>query len=73
MKLSRNEMINQEYVQNLNDEFVEKCRKALEKSYGAAVPVPKCIVKARTFGKEYNNHKRNNLSLILRKAVSSRG
>ena len=33
-------MINHEYSQKFNDEFVEKCRKALEKSYGAAVPVP---------------------------------
>jgi hypothetical protein len=38
-------MRNQEYPQNLNDEFVEKCRKALEKSYGAAVPIPKCMTK----------------------------
>jgi hypothetical protein len=38
-------MINQEYAKNLNDEFAEKCRKALEKSYGFAVPIPKCLIK----------------------------
>lgn len=38
-------MITQEYAQDPNQELAEKCRKALEKSYGAAVPVPKCVVK----------------------------
>jgi hypothetical protein len=38
-------MINQEYAINYNHEFGEKCRKALEKSYGSSVPVPKCMVK----------------------------
>jgi hypothetical protein len=36
-------MINQAHTQNLNYELAEKCRKALEKSCGAAVPVPKCF------------------------------
>jgi hypothetical protein len=40
-----NKMITQEYAQDPNQELAEKCRKALEKSYGAAVPVPKCVVK----------------------------
>jgi hypothetical protein len=38
-------MINQKNATSYNDEFGEKCRKALEKSYGTAVPIPKCIVK----------------------------
>jgi len=38
-------MINQENVRNPDQELAEKCRKALEKSYGCAIPVPKCIVK----------------------------
>ncbi len=39
-------MTNQEYTKNCNyEELAEKCRKALEKSYGFAVPVPKCLVK----------------------------
>jgi hypothetical protein len=38
-------MINQENATSYNDEFAEKCRKALEKSYGTAVPMPKCLIK----------------------------
>jgi hypothetical protein len=37
-------MINQEYAETLNNKFAEKCRRALEKSYGAAVTAPKCII-----------------------------
>jgi hypothetical protein len=52
-------MINQEYAQNLNNKLAEKCRKALEKSYGSAIPVPKCIVEhARS---EYGLLNRNTL------------
>ena len=36
-------MIKQKYRQKFNAEFAEKCRKALEQSYGTAVPVPKRI------------------------------
>ncbi len=40
------DMINQEYTENCNyEELAEKCRKALEKSYGFAVPIPKCLGK----------------------------
>jgi hypothetical protein len=45
LKLKRNKMINQEYAQNLNSKLAEKCRKALEKHYGGAVPTPKCLLK----------------------------
>lgn len=33
-------MINQKNTTSYNDEFGEKCRKALEKSYGTAIPIP---------------------------------
>jgi hypothetical protein len=38
-------MLNKEYNQYLDAEFAGKCRKALETSYGTAIPLPKCIVK----------------------------
>ncbi len=34
-------MANQKFSQNLEDEFAEKCRKALEKSWGIEIPKPK--------------------------------
>jgi hypothetical protein len=41
-------MINQKNATSINDEFGEKCRKALEKSYGSAIPIPKCSVPNRS-------------------------
>ena len=38
-------MINQKNATSNVDDFSEKCRKALEKSYGAAVPIPKYLIK----------------------------
>jgi hypothetical protein len=34
-------MANQKFSLNLEDEFAEKCRKALEKSWGIEIPKPK--------------------------------
>lgn len=36
-------MINQENIQPTDAEFAEKCRKALEQSYGLNIPMPKAI------------------------------
>jgi hypothetical protein len=36
-------MISQEFSENLEEEFAEKCRKALEKSWGVNVPMPNCL------------------------------
>jgi hypothetical protein len=44
MKLRGNKMLNKKIVTSYNDEFGEQCRKALEKSYGSAIPMPKCNV-----------------------------
>jgi len=38
-------MLNQESFKNYDGEMAEKCRRALEKSYGADIPIPKCMVK----------------------------
>jgi len=38
-------MMNQELSENQDGEMAEKCRRALEKSYGADIPMPKCIVR----------------------------
>jgi hypothetical protein len=38
-------MLSQKNATSYNDEFGEKCRKALEKSYGTALPMPKCLNK----------------------------
>ena len=38
-------MMNQELSQNQDREMAEKCRKALEKSYGVDIPMPKCMAK----------------------------
>jgi hypothetical protein len=51
-------MINQEYAQTLNNKFAEKCRKALEKSYGVAVPVPKTHYKKRELSVNNEQRKR---------------
>ncbi len=37
-------MINQENIEPYDGEFAEKCKKALEKSYGVDIPMPKNIV-----------------------------
>ena len=37
-------MINQKNATSNNDDFSEKCRKALEKSYGTAVPMPEYLI-----------------------------
>jgi hypothetical protein len=40
------EMMDQEFSKNYDDgELAEKCRRALEKSYGIEIPMPKCIAK----------------------------
>ncbi len=41
----RNKTINQENETSNNDDFGEKCRKALEKSYGIAAPIPEYLIK----------------------------
>jgi hypothetical protein len=48
-------MINQKFYKNHDRKMAEKCKKALEKSYGTDIPLPKCLLKkakkqkARTF------------------------
>jgi hypothetical protein len=41
-------MANQKFSQNLEDEFAEKCRMALEKSWGIEIPKPKLKQKSMT-------------------------
>jgi hypothetical protein len=36
-------MISQEFSESLEEEFAEKCRKALEKSWGISIPMPKSL------------------------------
>ncbi|MGD0204491.1 MAG: hypothetical protein ABSC20_11385 [Candidatus Bathyarchaeia archaeon] len=38
-------MINQKFSKNHDRKMAEKCRRALEKSYGADIPMPKCMLK----------------------------
>ena len=38
-------MTKQKNDTSCDDEFAEKCRKALEKSYGIAVPIPEYLAK----------------------------
>jgi hypothetical protein len=47
------EMLNQELSQNEDGEMAEKCRKALEKSYGIAIPIPKCMLKKANVQKKF--------------------
>jgi hypothetical protein len=47
-------MMNQELSQNQDAEMAEKCRKALEKSYGIDIPMPKCVVKKVNMQKNSN-------------------
>jgi len=35
----------QTFSKNHDSEMAEKCRRALEKSYGMDIPVPKCMIK----------------------------
>jgi hypothetical protein len=43
--IEEKKMIEQEFAQNPNGEFAEKCRKGLEKAYGIDIPMPKCMAK----------------------------
>ena len=44
-------MTNQEFPKNSDDKFAEKCRVALEKSWGMDIPTPKPLAKKQTFKK----------------------
>jgi len=46
-------MMNQELSQNQEEEMAEKCRKALEKSYGVDIPLPKYMVKKANMQKKF--------------------
>ena len=46
-------MMNQELSQNQDAEMAEKCRKALEKSYGVDIPLPKYMVKKANMQKKF--------------------
>jgi hypothetical protein len=37
-------MLNKKTATSYNDEFGEKCKKALEKSYGSTIPIPNCNI-----------------------------
>jgi hypothetical protein len=37
--------MDQEFSKNYDVEMAEKCRRALEKSYGSDIPTPKCMTK----------------------------
>jgi hypothetical protein len=39
------EMMDQSFPRDDDKEIAEKCRKALEKSFGIDIPLPKCMVK----------------------------
>jgi hypothetical protein len=47
LRLMRTRMVNRKYAKKSNDRLAEKCREALEKSYGFEIPVPKCLIKKR--------------------------
>jgi hypothetical protein len=40
-------MMTQENIQNVDETLAERCRVALEKSYGFKIPVPKAARKSR--------------------------
>jgi len=44
-RLRGKEMMNQEFSKDYDSEMAEKCRRALEKSYGIDIPMPKCLLK----------------------------
>jgi hypothetical protein len=44
-RLRGKEMINQKFYKNHDRKMAEKCKKALEKSYGSDIPLPKCLLK----------------------------
>ena len=44
-RLRGKEMMNQKFSKNHDREMAEKCRRALEKSYGTDIPMPKCMLK----------------------------
>jgi hypothetical protein len=44
-KEKEKEMINQKFYKNHDRKMAEKCKKALEKSYGTEIPLPKCLLK----------------------------
>lgn len=46
-------MINQENTQTLDAEFAEKCRKALEQSYGLNIPIPKALASKDAVHKKF--------------------
>ncbi len=46
-------MINQENTQTLDAEFAEKCRKALEQSYGLNIPIPKSLASKSSLHKKF--------------------
>jgi hypothetical protein len=46
-------MINQENVQTTDAQFAEKCRKALEQSYGLNIPMPKAANSKDSLNKKF--------------------
>jgi hypothetical protein len=48
--------MNQEYVQNIDIELTEQCRKALEKHYGGTIPMPKEIEARSNSEKKSKQH-----------------
>jgi hypothetical protein len=38
-------MLDQEFSNSYDADMAERCRRALEKSYGADIPMPKCMTK----------------------------
>ena len=45
-------MLDQEFSQDHDDaDLAERCRRALEKSYGSDIPKPNCMVKKGIMGK----------------------
>jgi hypothetical protein len=48
-------MINQENVQPYDAEFAEKCRKALEQSYGLNIPLPKEITNKNSLHRKHKS------------------
>jgi hypothetical protein len=57
-------MMNQESLQNQDNELAEKCRKALEKSLGIDIPLPKYMVKKANMPKAQTFWERKNVQKI---------
>ena len=52
-------MAHERFSEGLNDEFAEKCRAALQKSWGIEIPAPKSFGKKENFQKNQLKGEKN--------------